>query len=34
MPDRLMPAWKDEAFNKDVYLEDLLKKAVNNYLND
>ena len=31
MLDRLMPAWKNEAFNKDVYLENLLKKAVNNY---
>jgi len=31
MLDRLMPAWKNEAFNEDVYLEDLLKKAVANY---
>ncbi len=31
MLDRLMPTWKNKAFNADVYLEDLLKKAVNNY---
>ncbi len=31
MLDRLMPTWKNEAFNKDVYLDDMLKKAVDNY---
>lgn len=31
MLDRLMPEWKNEAFNEDVYLEDLLKKAVKNF---
>ena len=30
MLDRLMPDWKKEAFNQDVYLENLLRKAVNN----
>ena len=31
MLDRLMPEWKNEALNEDVYLEDLLKKAVKNF---
>ncbi|MGV8962129.1 MAG: hypothetical protein ACOH2V_01965 [Candidatus Saccharimonadaceae bacterium] len=30
MLERLMPTWKNEAFNEDVYLEDLLMKTVNN----
>lgn len=31
MLDRLIPTWKTEAFYEDVYLENLLEKAVNNY---
>jgi len=31
MLDRLMPEWKKEAFKENVYLENLLKKAVKNY---
>lgn len=34
MLDRLMPDWKNEAFRKDVYLDNLLEKAVNNYPNN
>lgn len=29
--DHLMPKWKNEAFNKNVYLDDLLRKAVDKY---
>ena len=34
MLDRLMPDWKNEALGGDVYLENLLRKAVNNYPNN
>ena len=32
--DRLMPDWKKMAFEEEVYLDDLLRKAVDNYQNN
>lgn len=34
MLDRLIPTWKNEAFYEDVYLENLLEKAVKEYENN